>query len=43
MDAFSMISLQGLDATLEIFAVLPEDEIQKKMERKLKKAKKKAK
>lgn len=28
---------------MEIFAVLPEEEIQKKMERKLKKAKRKAK
>ncbi|XP_036416774.1 WD repeat-containing protein 3 [Colossoma macropomum] len=38
-----VLACHGLDANLEIFAVLPEEEIQKKMERKLKKAKKKAK
>lgn len=36
-------SPQGLDATLEVFTVLSEAEVQKKMDRKLKNAKKKAK
>ncbi|XP_066542654.1 WD repeat-containing protein 3 [Hoplias malabaricus] len=38
-----VVACHGLDATLEIFAVLPEEEIKKKMEKKLKKARKKAK
>ncbi len=36
-------SPQGLDAKLEVFTVLSEEEVQKKFDRKLKKAKKKAK
>lgn len=36
-------SPQGLDATLEVFTVLSEEEVQKKMDKKLKRAKKKAK
>uniref|UniRef100_A0A673HQH1 WD repeat-containing protein 3 n=1 Tax=Sinocyclocheilus rhinocerous TaxID=307959 RepID=A0A673HQH1_9TELE len=38
-----VLACHGLDATLEVFTVLSEKEVQKKMDRKLKKAKKKAK
>ncbi|XP_076850458.1 WD repeat-containing protein 3 [Brachyhypopomus gauderio] len=38
----NFIACHGLESTLEIFAVIPEEEVQKKMERKLKKARKKA-
>uniref|UniRef100_A0A8C2FET7 WD repeat domain 3 n=1 Tax=Cyprinus carpio TaxID=7962 RepID=A0A8C2FET7_CYPCA len=38
-----VLACHGLDATLEVFTVLSEEEVQKKMDRKLKKAKKKTK
>ncbi|XP_035378953.1 WD repeat-containing protein 3 isoform X2 [Electrophorus electricus] len=38
----NIIVCHGLDATLEIFSVIPEEEVQKKMEQRLNKARKKA-
>lgn len=36
------MSLKGTDAILEVFTVLSEEDVQRRMEKKLKKAKKKA-
>lgn len=41
-DQYLICHLQGNDSVLELFTVLSEEEVQRKMSKKLKKAKKKA-